>query len=464
MKRVLKSMSKWEIFAWIISGVTISIFILASSFSVFLADDFSHYNEVQRMSGTGILAKTMEYLISWYRYCAGVYFSIFINAILSPLEWGGIIWLRIFMMMNCLLFFVVLYFFLNTINKHFMCGIKTVYIFCAVILPLLNFRIYDEIFYWFSGACSYSIPMMLGIFGIGLMLRKKGRYQYILAPLLVFLANGGTLEISGTITYILLLITAVEWYKSKRVNKWFLSVFGISFLGALINVAAPGNYIRHGGEQLHVFLILLKTVQISLQEVGWLFRETVFAVVFVFSILLGLKVKTRIYLKEFLVLVVALWWWVIVTIYPVALGYTLSDISEFPNRTIFIIDVAVIISAVFVGMALGNLMADRIMLSNNFKFLVGMICVLFLLSKDFYPGGYGSIITAKGVLSGEIPQYAKSICELYNIIESSDEEDIIIQMPEPVNGFSHVGLNPDASHWINDSLAQYFGKERIWAR
>lgn len=89
-------LEKKELFAWMIVVLTVIFTMIACGYSFFQADDFSHYNEVREMSDSTLLIRSFQYLEYWYKTWAGIYFAIFVNAVMSPLEYGGGNWLTHF--------------------------------------------------------------------------------------------------------------------------------------------------------------------------------------------------------------------------------------------------------------------------------------------------------------------------------------------------------------------------------
>ena len=97
--------------------------ILASSYSVLASDDFSH------VFGVGVFhSNFIDYFIASIKYSAtmymgwqGTYFSMFLQALLSPLNNFGFPQLRCVMVTNSTLFFLALIFFLFTILKKIKC-------------------------------------------------------------------------------------------------------------------------------------------------------------------------------------------------------------------------------------------------------------------------------------------------------------------------------------------------------
>ena len=130
--------------------------VYAASFSVLVADDFSH--------GVGVGAFHVpfgEYVVASLKYAKkeyynwqGTYFSMFIQALLSPINNYGFRQLRCVMAFNALLFFCSLIYFacvsMHRIDKDF--NYVKIAIVAIIVFSFCGYDAYPEVFFWFSGA------------------------------------------------------------------------------------------------------------------------------------------------------------------------------------------------------------------------------------------------------------------------------------------------------------------------
>ncbi len=81
--------------------------IITSYYSVFIDDDFEHAATVERIHEThpSYLVSSWLFMTDKYMNWQGNYFSMFIQALLSPANQGGFRQLRITMVANSVLFF-----------------------------------------------------------------------------------------------------------------------------------------------------------------------------------------------------------------------------------------------------------------------------------------------------------------------------------------------------------------------
>lgn len=108
-----------------------------------------------------------------------------------------------------------------------------------------------EAFYWYSGAVNYMFLHGMSLFFYGLLIAivyDKGRkrtVKLIAASLLGFLTGGGNQLTALNVAIILLTAIGCITYQKKWKKYRVLAVpIGLFFLGFLLNVAAPGNWVR----------------------------------------------------------------------------------------------------------------------------------------------------------------------------------------------------------------------------
>lgn len=111
-----------------------------------------------------------------------------------------------------------------------------------------------EAFYWYSGAANYIFVHSMSLFFFGLLISaaydtgKKRVWDLSAASFLGFLTGGGN-QMSALNAAIILLTAVVLISISKKWNrcKTLGIPIGIFYVGFLLNVAAPGNWVRAEG-------------------------------------------------------------------------------------------------------------------------------------------------------------------------------------------------------------------------
>lgn len=169
----------WSPLFWSIFCVMVMVpIIIASGYCVLYADDFSHSNGVGVFGGSiwELFRASLSYCKRMYLTWQGTYTSMFLQAFLSPLNGYGYIQLRVVMMANALLFIISFVLLMHALCKVF--GVSKRYqypIYAVCILGVFGFTAWAEVFFWFSGAVSYSFPFSLMMLGLTIMLYEKIR-------------------------------------------------------------------------------------------------------------------------------------------------------------------------------------------------------------------------------------------------------------------------------------------------
>lgn len=110
-----------------------------------------------------------------------------------------------------------------------------------------------EAFYWYCGAVNYMFVHGMSLFFYGLLISAvyaKGKRKIadlVGAALLGFFTGGGNQLTALNVAVILLMAIGFISYKRKwKEYRGFAFPIGMFFLGFLLNVAAPGNWVRAG--------------------------------------------------------------------------------------------------------------------------------------------------------------------------------------------------------------------------
>lgn len=95
----------------LVIGIMILILpqVIASTYTVLVADDFAHGVKVGvfHVNFVKYLCKSAEFMMDRYLNWQGTYFSMFIQAFLSPINNFGLPQLRVIMIFNSILFWGV---------------------------------------------------------------------------------------------------------------------------------------------------------------------------------------------------------------------------------------------------------------------------------------------------------------------------------------------------------------------
>lgn len=469
LKRVL------AILCILFSAYMIVTVIRASTYSVLAGDDFSHGNDVGEFH-----TNLWSYLLASFRFAGqryitwqGTYFSMFLQALLSPINQYGLKQLRCVMFANSLLFYGSLLYFLIIFMKRN--EVKDLFVKCVIIaasvFAVCGYNAYNEVFFWFSGSVSYSFPMAVLLIALAHYMQTdlSGNKAYLISTVLLgFLAMGGTLMIAGIGCYVALLVLAYRYLHDRKIVTKHLLVFLIWLLGAIINTAAPGNYVRHSwiDDGMHPLSSLKYAFTLTDQRWQHLSSKNfVFLLVVVFACSLYVSSNKK---KDILKAVCSILGLLtpVVAAFPMVLGYS----GEYlPNRCAFVLDFAIAFSAFYCSFTMGGFCkaflddnSVRVVLINTA--LLGVICVLL--------DGYGlsdfRTMQIASQLRNGVYQDHYEVCrdfleKLSEYPKGSDVRISIDDFPYEIDNCHNFRMydQDNNEYWINKEVAKYYGLNSI---
>lgn len=458
----------------ILSGcVSIGIIIVFStiSWNSFLqADDFSHSVAVGVFDENivGLFIAAVKYSKHMYMTWQGTYFAMFLQAFLSPLNGFGIVELKIVMVLNFILFcgtlFAGVYSFVYKISQD---NRYCIPVYAAVVTIIFVFQAWTEVFYWFSGAVSYTIPLSIGMIAIAGSVSEHSKIKYIIEIICVLCAVGGSLEVAGLICFWLLMILLLALFNKMEI-KGKLGLFIFAVLGALINVIAPGNYVRHDeidNSGLHIGRCILYTVDIVKDSVKWLFLNTPVIIIVLMMVCLGASVGLKRNINNVwkaVTMIILSMASPFITAFPVCLAYSYG--TYFPNRCEFVLIFSIIVSVGVIGLETG-LILSRVLKKKYYleyiSIVLGVLSLLYigkigrLNDNTFVRGVYG-------IINGSYKTYSKKANDVYDKIGMSKQDDVIIDsIPKPVSDFPEITIYDDENNWVNEAIAEYYGKKSV---
>lgn len=460
------------------------VITVGASYTVLVGDDFTNGVRIGafHVSLFQYLTASMEYVKSMYLDWQGPYFAMFVQAFLSPINNFGLVQLKIVMIVNALFFMSSLFFMVWAALDHLLADQDNsqdrklhvrLTIFTVILFSILDAEIFTEVFFWYCGATAYCIPLSVLQISIGLFLllnketlsKRKKNVLTAVSAVTLFLAAGGTLAVTGTGCYVVLLLTLGFYMISKKISVRNIVVTAAGIVGALINVAAPGNWARHSeaaGEEFLLFKAVKWTIKNVCAETERLTKETLFGVMIVVMILVGVYLSCR--MKETfayygIISVLALFTG-FVTVFPVVFGY---GGSYLPNRCYFILDVTLIVSlmnfAVFTGCCLERWSGLR----ENRSSLAVLVVVVFamLVSCRETLSNSALFTVARSVNNGSYRDYYEECVSIYDYLETCPEEDVVLELPEYIENFECFYFDEDENGWVNIGIARYYHKNSV---
>lgn len=454
------------------AAFTILPIIIASAYSFYRADDFSNARVVG-IFGEDIVktfVNSLKFTKMRYLGWQGTYTSMFLQAFLSPLNGFGDMQLRIIMVLNAILFVISLRLFIGSVCKSMNISDLSRWawvIFSLCIIGILGFTSWTQIFFWFTGAVNYSFPMSFGLLGIACMLQAKNKW-YVLSAVFMFLASGGSLEVAGVGCFVLLGICILKKI-SNTINSKDYAVFGVAVGGALINAAAPGNYLRQGAidnKVIHLLGAMRGTVEKTMGIFWDLIFDTPFIVIIFLSVIIGALIgrnRKEDKIKESLVIVCICILIPFVTCFPVVLGYGYSS-KALPNRCVFIEVIVLVVSSVLVAGIIGYTKKGFVNWCSQYT---GMLLIMFLiimgnLNSSWIISNLVPVRMWREIGKDSYKSYYNEVKMIYDKIESDSNKDVFIyDLPDSIDTFQKIDISEDMSSWVNVEMAQYFGKDSV---
>ncbi|WP_330599090.1 DUF6056 family protein [Pseudobutyrivibrio sp.] len=285
--------------------------------------------------------------------------------------------------------------------------------------------------------------------------------------------GGGSLTVSGIGAYFAVLVCIYMFMIKRKVNISNLIVTVLWISGAAFNAVAPGNFIRHADtDQTGVHPLEAFGDAFDMANIRWqfFFQNTNFVFLMLIVTLIGfyIAIKTDFNNKdEFrarcIVTILGLFT-PVVTSFPLALGYS-SDMI--PNRCEFVIDFSIIISAVTISFMAGVLIAKYI--SSEQRNII-VIFMIMLMAMAFMLDGYGYQNIKINEIAEQLSdgEYKNHYFECKGFVlglENYDKNaDIRISrnmFPAEIDNTQNFYLSTDPEHWLNRSLAEYYGFNSI---
>lgn len=474
---------KWVVVA--LSGILILFMVCmvaaGAGYTVLLADDYTHGVSVGLFHAPFFtyIGASFRYMKKVYLNWQGTYFAMFLQALLSPVNNAGLAQLKIVMIFNALLFFAALFGMVWTLLDLALKKEKAPHIrlpiFAVILFAILDANVFTEVFFWYSGAVSYSIPLSCAFLAVMCFLlynnngylNKLKTVLTVCAAVLSFLASGGSLAVSGVGCYALLLLTIGFYMEDRKVSVRNIAVTVSGIAGALINVAAPGNYVRKaaidgGSQSLQLMQSIKWTVRIVLKECERFAEETMFGAVLLAMLLAGIYLSGKVHrqLNVYCLLSILALAAGFVAVFPVVLG---SSSSEIANRCYFILDVVLLLSMLNLAVCVGICVDKWAGLCDNRSAWVVLFVMLFfaVLYSPEKSSDSALMHVVNSVRGGSYRDYYAECSAVYDYLEHCTEDDVVVEVPEAIDYFECFYLEEDAGGWVNVGVAEYYHKNSV---
>lgn len=452
-------------------------------------DDFYNtwnIHQTMREGYTAFEASVLKAIKGWGNY-SGYYFSLFLTYFSDALIQCNILGIRIAQFVMALCFYGCVFWFIKTvitrIFRYEKDWLPIIFLFFVCLTSLYYFVDHED-FFWFCASTIYLIPMTLIMFGVICMIYaiETEKYRYmVLAMLSGFLTGGAVLNIA-VFACIVYVMTAYWGGIVKRKPVRSIVICLPVLTGGIINVVAPGNFVRKGGvESGEIWSAMLGAVHYALERVEMFFHYPLFvAVIIVLSVLLlcwrpeGLKYK---FYVPFLFMI-TMFFIVCIVIYPVMLGYGV-DVYYGMYRSNFVSDFVIFLGCFLVIFYWRGWLAVRfpaLYIGENRKNMaVTFATILFLASTllSIKLDRISSLTIYRELLSGSISSYAEWNVSVINAVRDAADASGrkgIIEIYTDEMADETCMINPQywyeyydpEKEFANRSMAHFYGVDAVY--
>lgn len=449
----------------------VAVFLAVASHTFFNTDDYGSLIEYQPGNGLlGILQTSARLTGEAYMQHMGAYTSFFFgNAIIFSIMEGWFSLPGMMVVCNLLLMASLALFAVTAVCSTGLCYDRTernvALLFAAAVLFFIyDTRAWPEIDNWISGYNAYGLPTTFGLVAASLMCRRAAcsKPWAVLAVISAFLGAGGTLQITGGICCILLAILLVKvLQRFAKISDWV--IFGASFLGALINVAAPGNYVRRNSVDptgFHPGIALPFIIQwgndVWTTMLTHPLTPALLAGIFVLGFHLHERIRPHSWKLGLLLLacVAAPY----ISAFPVCLGY---GGGYFPNRCLWAATVLATLALLTAAFVLGCLVGRVIRGGKNKLVNIGgtvAILVLTIFGVIALPKTSATYTTLQHLTDGTIDKYCREVSDALEDLSRQEGPDAKVKdLPSPIEEIKPFYISPDPTNEMNQYIATYYG-------
>lgn len=470
-------------------ALMVGMTVVVATYSVIVSDDFYYAQNIgKNVGGIGYLWQCVKYAGMVYTNWQGTYSAEFIAAILNPVNNSGFVTLRWVMIANVILYYGALLTLVSALTKRLFPGhieLRAI-IMTLVVFVMAEYDAFPEIFNWYVGATVYSVPFSFGLIAVAAFVTannsenlkdEAGGTNLVRERMLVavsgicgLIAVGGSLAISGTVCYALMILLLYYWIRDRKLTVKNLIMFGFSFSGSLINAVAPGNFVRQDAESsagLDIAGALSNAVEVYFSNVRWLFEQRNFAAVLILALICGLYVadKSKVCRGAWIIVSVMALLTPFVTIFPVVLGYNLPWM---PNRCVFIAFTAFALAFINLAMMIGSAFAHFVKKAGvlcALKVGLALIAIVLAVVSPFGIRSYKSVRHLKALIDHKYQDHYEMVRGILEELPEHEGEDVVLEVtvptsPDEIENYYSFYL-VDKDNWINRAIAWSYGLNSI---
>lgn len=490
MKNIFKQKEYWgTIIASIVVVVLVLPSVMITLYSFPCQDDF-HYASCARElmdQGYNIFTMAMKMTVEYYMTFVGGYTSSFLGHFFSGIINCNIGGIRIFEFISVLIFYLALYLFLKVLCNKVM-GFdkqKILPLYC-ILVALFNCVIYysdNDVFYWFITSVQYLFISSFILFGVSSFVFSfyedrllPKRCYLIMASILGFLGSGGTLSIAAFGCALYLIVAMWGFFICKQ-KKYACIGMGVSFLGAVMNGIAPGNYVRDGQPMSveRLFVAVKHSARYTLERWETFVENPVFWIILICMVLILCTCKMpeiRYQFKYPIIFILFLFGLIVGIIFPTMLGYG-YECYIILNRGNFISDMAfylfIFLGAFYIKGWLSQKYPSLRQITLRRDLLIGAgFVITMLLVADRNAIIHPIVKEYQDLVTGRYAEWSEYCVGIYDEIASSNDDVVEIYREElgditcMMNPQFYIGAYNPEKEYANTTIASFYGKEAVY--
>ena len=466
---------------WVIGSIILAIAILpyvgATIYALPAADDLTILYNIRSQEGPFFI-RHVEFAKSIYMSWQGTFWGNFIEGF-SPINNSFTSYkLNIMLLIVLLCFcFIIGYMGYYFCSSFFQQNKAIAFVLASLITLLcLNGHIKRELLLWHTAVCQYTIPLLCGFVAVLWEIQilanwnaknYKKFFQCFLIAILAFLTSGGVLQSAGFFCWIFLVLAIICFIKREDIKPSLL-IFGSALCGALINVAAPGNYLRQDStySRISLFKGAYYAVIAVMNELKYLFSSTYFPwillVVVIISFIYMQKRQLKLFHPAIVGITVLLSW--LISTFPVCYGYADTTLAA---RGYELLDIFVVFGLLLFVLSMVNWLKNKnISLSKESVIVIGLLSIINIgyisnISLENTP----SVQCVQQLISGELHDYYEEWTAILDQIEASDDKEITIAISKDTYEKQLVimspGLSVNPEKWVNAGVAAILHKDSV---
>lgn len=469
----------WTIIVTLFLLLFIVPYLYLAFFGTIAQDDFSMLLTISRLPVDTFLERVYYFAVNFYIDWQGTFFSnILFSVFLIPFHRFGNFIIQTEMFLGITFYLLSMFYMFyklvskitdNYVNRNVITGMIVGTCFVTIIFHSICVK---DVFYWISGMVVYLIPLALAFLSLAILLDdNSNKFKYVLGALMAFLSSGGSTNVAAFTCFSTLMLTVLDTLRKKKFG-WNGIFFLAAFIGAIINVMAPGNYVRYNGTPNtdNAVIALKLSVQAVIARYKWpyvmVFSFICITVIMIFiqnddDIINKLK---RIKFINPILLAIILFWGEVIIDFPVFLGATF--LSE---RNIFMAKNALsIFTILFLADTIGYL-NNRFDLSRmiNKKTLaiVLVMCItsaILIISLDDKTKEYPYVIV-NDIFQGKQFDYVRANNYVLDTIKNSNGGDLVIEVDNyPIIDYMKgMGVKEETDNWVNRYIRDLYGFDSV---